>query len=253
MDFTSARTWLNRIEDTFDDAVPAEAVAKRLRAQAETLFKTSSSLSDAEASRALEQALALWPRLPEARDALNRRRGTYATLTIAVPALPEMLSPATASTLTERQALDLLYDRLYHAELHTLGYRYRPQIAAALPTNGSIPLHRDVYWSDGHRLTAADVRHTALLMNQPDAIGRSALWRDYLETRARRRPICPEHRVSPGITRSAEPADISRVATILPWQTAGHATTRISPAPLGSGPFLFAGRKVESGRIYAVF
>jgi ABC-type oligopeptide transport system substrate-binding subunit len=150
-DFDEAQKWLNRLEANFAGAPQIDEIRQPLRERAQSLLKKT----------------------PDQ------------TLLIAVRSLPEQLSPATAWTEVERQSLELLFDRLCHVEQQPrLGKRYRPQLALTLP-NGSLtasmPLRRDVYWSTGKPVTDADVRHTALLMNQPDAAGRSALWRDFLD------------------------------------------------------------------------
>ena len=105
-DYSAVRPWLLRLEANFNDS-QTEAVRKPMRARAQGFLKESLSLPDPEAIRALEEALELWPRLPEARDALERRKGTYRTLVVGVPALPTLLSPATASTEVEVQSLAL--------------------------------------------------------------------------------------------------------------------------------------------------
>ena len=185
-EYVRARGWLDRIEANFTIAKQADPVRKQLHERSAMLLKESAAMPDSPAIFALKEALALWPRLPNARDALDRRKQSYQTLRIAVRSLPEQLSPATAWTEVEKQSLVLLFDRLYEVEHpQTLGKRYRPRLAAALPSDAllsaDIPLRRDAYWASGERVTDADLRHTALLMNQTSAGARSALWRDYLE------------------------------------------------------------------------
>jgi hypothetical protein len=253
-DYVSARAWLNRIEHGFDSASAANEAAKRLRDRAASLFKESQSLSDAQAIPLLQQALVLWPRLPEARDAIERRRGTYATLVIAVPALPENLSPATATTVVERQMLDLMFDRLYCEEVHSLGRRYRPQAAAALPGGASIPLRRDIFWSDGQRLTAAEVRHTALLLNDSEAFSRSGLWRDFVDVPRADGAFALQIGYRLGLLDPLLPLTFH----VLPQYYRGKQLSRaddpeFARAPLASGPFQYVGRKGESGRLFALF
>ena len=251
MDYAAARSWLDRLEGEFDTEA-FDAISKPLRERAGTLLKEAQAAPDAQAIRMLEEALALWPRLPEARDALERRKGTFRSLVIAVPALPEQLSPATASTVTESQSLDLLFDRLYHVEHQApLGKRYRPQLAIALPTGGltaSIPLRRDLYWSNGSRATAADLRHTALLHQ-------TGLWREFLEVprlESSRFHLTVGYRQ--GLLDPLAPLDFH----VLPHLVGGKQLDRaddpaFAKTPVGSGAFQFVGRKVEASKIYAVF
>jgi len=258
-DYVTARAWLIRAEAHFEQAAPFDEIAKALQGRAETLFKESQAMPDAQAVRSLEESLLLWPRLPEARDALERRRGTHRTLIVAVRALPEQLSPATAASEIERQSLDLVFDRLLRLEHDpNVGKRYRPQLAVALPADAkgaTLDLRKDVYWSSGERLTAADVRHTALLMNQADAPGRSALWRDFLEApRVEGGAFHLNIGYRQGLFDPAAPLTF----WILPQYYRGKQLQRgddpdFAKAPIGSGPYYFAGRKVEEGKVHVAF
>ena len=256
-DYAAARIWVDRLEGAFVTA--PEAVRKPLLDRAQGLLKEAQALPDAEAIRALEEALQLWPRLPDARDALERRKGTFQTLVVAVRSLPMHLSPATAWSESEKQALELLFDRLYRVEQRQgLGKRYRPLVATALPTGAltaTILLRSDAYWSSGERLTAADLRHTAYLMNQTDAAGRSALWRDFLE----RPPLAGKSfelkvKYRQGLFDPLAPLTF----WILPRDYHGKELQRaddaeFAKAPIGSGPFQYVGRKSDAGKTFAVF
>jgi peptide/nickel transport system substrate-binding protein len=259
-DYTSARNWLDRIEAVFTTAKQADPVRKRLHERAEMLLKESATMPDAQAIPALQEALALWPRLAEARDTLERRKQSYRTLRVAVRSLPEQLSPATAWTEIEKQALALLFDRLYDVEHPaTLGKRYRPQLAAAVPADASltasIPLRRDAYWASGERVTAADLRHTALLMNQLDVPARSALWREILEMpRLEGNPLQIHIGYRQGLFDPLAPLHF----WVLPQYYQGKQLDRsddpdFARAPIGSGPFRYVGRKQDAGKSVAVF
>jgi ABC-type oligopeptide transport system substrate-binding subunit len=258
-DYPAARAWLNRLEANFEDA-KIDAVHKPLRARAEGLLKDAQAMPDPQAIRTLEEALELWPRLPDARDALERRKGTYRTLVVGVRALPTQLSPATSSTEVEVQSLALLFDTLYHAEQQApLGRRYRPRLAIDLPTDAglssAIGLRRDVFWSSGERVTAADLRHTALLMNKDDAPGRSALWREFLDI-----PRLEGNAFHLNISHRQGLLDPLAPLTfyVLPQYYRGRQLQRaddadFAKAPVGNGPFQFVGRKKEAGKTYAHF
>ena len=220
-DFIAARTWLDQFDLHFEDAPATAEIRKALREHAKTLSK------DAPAK----------------------------TLVVAVRSLPEYLSPATASTHAEKQSLGLLFDRLYSLEPPS---RYRPQLAASLPTGAmkaSMALRRDSYFSSGERLTAADLRHTALLMNQPEMRGRSALWRDFLEV--------PRLEGSPfHLNISYQKALFDPLAPLAFWvlprfyggKELQHADDlAFAKAPVGSGPYEFIGRKQEAGKTFALF
>ena len=258
-DFALARSWLHRIEGAFQNDAAIDEIRKPMRDRAVNLLKESQTMPDAPAIRALEDAFTLWPRLPEARDTLARRKGTYRTLVIGVPSLPEQMSPATAWTEVEKQALELLFDRLYAVEWQqVLGRRYRPQLAADLPDGAltaPLPLRRDVYWSSGERLTAGDLRRTAHMMNQPESAGRSALWRDVLEVpRLEGSPFHLTIGYRQGLLDPLAPLTFH----VLPQYYHGKQLERaddstFAKAPVGSGPYQYVGRKQEAGRAFAVF
>lgn len=258
-DFAAARATLDRIEAHFDQIGGADEIDKALRERAEALQKQASAMPDAKAVQALEEALTLWPRLPDAQDTLARHKGTFRTLLVAVPALPEQLSPSTAYTSIDRQALELVFDRLFRVEYPAaFGKRYRPQLALDLPADGlagSIQIRRDVFWSSGERLTSADIRHTALLMNQPDAAGRTALWREVLEL-----PQSGANRFRFALTNRHGLFDPLAAAQfwILPQYYRGKQLQRaddadFAKAPVGSGPFRYLGVKRDQGTPHAVF
>ncbi len=253
-EFSGARFWMDRVEAHFDRTPGMESAAKGMLLRAETLRDHAQKMPDAAAIRALEDALKIWPRLAEARDALARRQGTYRSVSVAVRALPEQMSPLTAKTTVEKQTLGLLFDRLYEAESDAvLGKRYRLQLATTLPP--AIRLRTDVYWSTGERVTASDVRHTALLMDQANAPGRSALWRDLLEM--------PRVEGNPSqVTLRPRQAMFDPLAPltfwILPQYHHGKQLQRgddpdFAQAPTSSGPFQYRGRRTDDGRAYAVF
>jgi ABC-type oligopeptide transport system substrate-binding subunit len=260
-DNAKVRSWLHQLEANFTDA-QIEPFRKVMRDRAQTLLKEAQGLPDAQAIRALEEAVELSPGLAEARDALEQRKGKgpQRTLVVGVRALPTQLSPATAATEVEWQALTLLFDRLYRAEQHApLGRRYRPQLATDLPADAgltaSIRLRRDAFWSSGERVTAADLRHTALLMNKDDAPGRSALWREFLDI-----PRFEGNAFQLSISHRQGLLDPLSPLTfwVLPQYYRGQQLQRaddadFAQAPVGSGPFQYVGRKMEAGKTFALF
>ena len=178
----AARRWLDRIEENFANSPQADPVRKQLRDRAEALRQQARDVPDGKAVVLLNQALSLWPRLPELRDDLERRRQTYQVLYVAVRDLPEFLSPALAFSDAERQLVELIFEGLVQARHEVKrGPSYRPVLADRLIEGAGprrpIVLRRDVFWPSGDRFTAADVRHTVGLLKK----SRDAAWRDLLE------------------------------------------------------------------------
>lgn len=174
--------------------------------------------------------------------------GDPPTLVVAVRSLPKTLSPATAATEVERQCLDLLFDRLYQVEWQSgVGKRYVPRLATTLPNGSLAPAIslRTAHWSNGERVTAADVRHTALLMDHAETWGRSALWRDYLEV-----PRLEDDQYLVKLNYRQGLFDPQRPLTfwVLPRLVGGKELQRaddaeFAKAPLGCGPFRYVGQK----------
>ena len=90
-------------------------------------------------------------------------------LYVGVPQLPVTFSPATATTDTEHQALDLLFESLVRPTYSDkYGQRYVLNLAAQqprmIPLGRQFAIRRDIFWSNGDHLSGADVRQTVLML-----------------------------------------------------------------------------------------
>src|SRR5262249_7116974 len=187
----------------------------------------------------------------------------HSILYVGVRRLPEMFSPATAWTDAEKEAVELLFEGLVEA-VHGKGVeRFEPRLAARLPAapeqalpgwTRTFPLRRDAYFSDGQRVSSVDVRHTVLLLSDPQRPGRDPAWSAIVEV----------PRVEGGSfnvplhlrQRSIEPLSLLSFK-ILPQQYGGKPLTRavdsdFARKPVGSGPYRFVERRTEKGRAYLV-
>ena len=253
-DFAQARHALNQIDTHFVNYAQAEPLRAALRARASALANDAKAMPPAQARAKLAEALSLWPRAPGLRAELDRLNGTYRVLYVGVPELPENLSPATAWTCAERAALDLLYSRLVQVRLdEPPGQRYEPDLAAKLPEGDGLHRHvelrRDAYWSDGERVTAADVRHTAQLLRS------TSNWRERVEMpRFEGLPFALDFTFRHGFRYSFAPLAFY----VLPQRYRGRTLNRaddpeFAKAPVGSGPFVYVGKQSEGSRTVAVF
>jgi ABC-type oligopeptide transport system substrate-binding subunit len=227
----------------------------KLRTRAAELVEEAAKLPDREAEEKLTAALSLWPRLAGARDALLQRRRQYAVLYVGVRRLPEFLSPATAWTDAEKQAVELLFEGLVHpAHRGDPGQRYETRLAEGLPApeplRRHVELRRDAYWSDGERVTSADVRHTVqlLLDNQP-------AWRELVQV-----PRVEQESFSVDLGFNQGYVDPLALLgfKVLPQNYKGKTLLRaddaeFAQAPVGSGPYQYLGRRKENGIDVAVF
>jgi len=254
-DYGAARKLLTRMERQYVRSPEAQPLQEKLRVRAQKLAEEAQKLPDREAEERLNEALSLWPRLPGARDALVGRRKQHHVLYVGVRRLPEFLSPATAWTDAETQAVELLFEALVQPRYRPeLGQRYEAGLAERLPDAAPlfrhVELRRDAYWSDGERVTSADVRHTVQL-----TLDRLASWRDLIQApRVDQESFAVDFRFSQGYLDP--PALLS--FKVMPQNYGGKTLVRaddpqFARAPVGSGPYVFAGLKKENGRAVAVF
>ncbi|MGE3807084.1 MAG: ABC transporter substrate-binding protein [Gemmataceae bacterium] len=164
-------------------------------------------------------------------------------LYVGVQQLPEFLSPATACTNAEQQAIELLFQALVRAEQEPgIGQRYYPELAAELPA--VVPLGREyrladaAKWSDGNRVLAVDVRHTVDLLRA-----------------ARRAPLIDEARVGKDayhVTLALEKTYFDPLSVmsfkVLPRGLARLDDEKFARSPVGSGPYTFAGKSKDKKR-----
>ncbi|MBI1832698.1 MAG: hypothetical protein HYR84_14755 [Planctomycetes bacterium] len=219
-DYAAARGWFDRLETHFAGDPPIDAVRKALHEQAQSRWKTPGQ-----------------------------------TLIVGVRALPEQLSPATAWTEVERQTLELLFDRLFDVEIKPGGARrYLPRLATQLPTPGTsatLSLRRDVYWSNGDRLTAADLEHTARLLAKPGWNGRSSLWHEFLELpRWEGHPFRFPVSFHQGLFDPLAPLDFWVLPRFYrkPKELASADDAEFAVAPLGTGPFQLVIDKADDAK-----
>jgi ABC-type transport system substrate-binding protein len=253
-DYFTARKYVDLIEDRSLNDASAKVLGQKLKAKAEALVQEARTLDDAAAVARLQEALRVWPRLDGLRDTLLKRQGAYVIVYVGVRSLPERLWPATAWTDSEKQALDLLFERLVHEhydEAH--GEVYRPGLAAglpeAMPGGRRVQLDRRAYWSDGRRVIAQDVRETADLLSLPGLPWRTPEWADLIEL--------------PDVEGTFRLTVPSRVAyfrplsplsfPVLPRSLNAGDKDAFTRAPVGSGPYRYAGTRSEDGRQCAVF
>jgi ABC-type transport system substrate-binding protein len=259
-DFATARAYLTRIDRQFVHSPQAKPVRDALAARAGMLLKEASGLPDGPARDKLAEALTLWPRLPGLRDEFLKRQKKYQVLYVGVRRLPEFLSPATAWTDPEKQALDLVFEGLVEPTLDPVfGRRHEPRLALRIPAVECLKrrflLRRDAYWSDGERVTSMDIRHTVQLLGNADLAGRVPSWNDMVkEPRVDRASFDIEFSLRHGF---ADPLALFSFK-VLPPNFRGKALTRaddpdFARTPVGSGPYVYLGRRQETGRTLAVF
>lgn len=194
-DYRRARAQLERLLERFPTDPAVGRLRDQLQRRAGELLAEAQKLLDEdkkqEAARRVQEAEAVWPYSNELRSYRVRLDSAYSILYVGVRALPQLLSPATACTDVERQALDLLFEGLVKYRAHAPGGpRYEPALAADLPRlsplGRSFQLRRPAYWSDGQRVSAPDVRYTLGLLRDSGWPGHTPAWAELFD---RRNPV----------------------------------------------------------------
>lgn len=193
-DGTKAQQLWQRSQQRFLDSPEMRPIQEMLEKQARQLRDEAAALGDGPAREKLSQALKLWPRLPGLRDAWLRREKKYVVLYVGVRQLPEFLSPATAWSDAEKQALELIFESLVQPANGPDALQWHEaRLAARLPDAEAlqrrIALRRDAYWSNGERLIPADVRHTIQLATARSSPIRSPSGSRLARSRGERWPL----------------------------------------------------------------
>ncbi|HEX4588377.1 MAG TPA: ABC transporter substrate-binding protein [Gemmataceae bacterium] len=175
-------------------------------------------------------------------------------LVVGVNSLPVLMSPQFARTDSEKFALDLLFEGLLRPGIDGAGGRvYEPALARELPT--LVPLGREftltnAAWGEpdqqGLPVTAADVVSTfeKLKARQGQPGAEVADWIDSVKTVA-------TNRCTITLTRGhIDPLSLMTFKVLPSNQKDDLAFAR---KPVGSGPFVYAGRQTKGGRVYAIF
>jgi ABC-type transport system substrate-binding protein len=174
--FREARKRLLLLEDQFPESKALAPVREELKARATQIVQEAQKLAASgkaeEAIGRLHMAEEIYPKLPLLHETFAKLRFTKSTLYVGVAELPRQMSPALARTDSEKQAVELLFESLVRCTVNaSSGQRYEPRLASEMPkliTLGRyFTLTRDAFWSDGRRVTAADVRRTISLLNDP--------------------------------------------------------------------------------------
>lgn len=147
-DHVKARELLDEFEARYPGGggEPVRAIRAELTALAERAFtraKDKKGVNDLTSARdALAQAAALDPALPGLRDMQRELKAGYQTLYVGARVWPQTMSPMTARTDSEKQAVELLFEGLLEEVPDDGGgTRYRTGSAAGMP--GVVPNGRE--------------------------------------------------------------------------------------------------------------
>jgi ABC-type oligopeptide transport system substrate-binding subunit len=242
--FLAARQLLVEYEGQFPRKGDDD-VRKRLIARAEKMMADALAQDDAAKKiEGLRQAARVWPELPRLQEKLRELDREHPILYVGVNHLPRYFSPATAVTDPEKQAVELLFEGLVKPSAGPAGsWTYTPTLAVTrprvIPLGREFQLARDAFWSDGRRVSAADIRHTVGLLKQRDLPGRDSGWARLVED-----PRVEGTPYQVRLTLRTGYIDLLALMAfkVLPRQPHGKLLARADDKkfgqnPVGSGPF----------------
>jgi peptide/nickel transport system substrate-binding protein len=261
-DYIAARRALVAFEGLFPAADRTESIRKGLMARAKRMAERAERLAEKDKERAvriLRQAAQIWPQ-PNLQDKLRTLDNEHPVLYVGVKSLPKYLSPATAWTDAERQAVELLFEGLVEPYFDAGGvWRYHPALAEGRPRvtflGREFQLAHDAFWSDGKRVTATDVRHTVGLLKKADLAGRNTAWADLVEDpRVEGTPYQIRITLKNGFL---DPLSLMTFK-VLPRQVRNRVLPQADDEdfglnPVGSGPYHVRGPATVEGYNYLVF
>jgi ABC-type transport system substrate-binding protein/tetratricopeptide (TPR) repeat protein len=260
-----ARQRLKQLEDQFPSSSKVlKPLRDSLQRQAEGLYEKAKDLvnegKEAEALPFLHQAQEIYPELPGLRALLIATDRSYQILRVHMREQPILMSPARATTDSERRVVDLLFESLENLLPDDRGLLYyRPALAVGrpkvLPLGREFKLPRNAVWvTNGEEgkavvirsLTGGDVRQTVQWVKKGEATGRCPLWGDLLETVRVDDPYRVKLMMRHGLLDPLSAMSFK----IVPMHRPEPTTEAFAKAPVSSGPFYLAGTSSEKGVTY---
>jgi peptide/nickel transport system substrate-binding protein len=261
---------LRALMERFPDNPQIKGLRTQLEKQAQKLYDAAQDVGKsgkpadlARAQELLREAEELWPQLDGLQKLRAEMRQKYPILRVGVRELPQLMSPHTAVTDPELRAVEMLFEGLVKFTPDGPGRgRYEPALAEGRPQvielGRSFRLPGNVLWSDDQPLTLDDIKTTLQAVRDGRGPGHSLAWQNLL---------APEREVTSGGGRDGfrinvhlnkgyiEPLALMNAKIVPRWalkpgQEDGEA---FGAKPVGSGPFVYAGRRSEQGRNFAAF
>jgi ABC-type transport system substrate-binding protein len=236
---------LKLLEKIPGGAAAAEPFAAKLTSRANHLFANAQAAQEKRdfqrAGELATQAERIWPRLDGLRQLRWQLSKDRPTLGVGVSELPEFFSPATAVLDSEKQAVELLFEGLIKPRFEpSLDQLFEPALALArprlTPQGRHFHLDSEAFWSNGERVTEADVRVTVQLLAKPGWPGYSPEWAKLVEVPA---PSRDAFQVNLSLRQGFFDPSSLLAFKILP--RSAHLErpddTRFAQNPVGSGPF----------------
>jgi ABC-type transport system substrate-binding protein len=260
-----ARQRLRQMEELFPDSKALDDSTEVLRKQARDLIAQAKEELEASGpkpneerikriGKLLNEAEDAAPNEPDIRKLQWQMNIKHPTLRVGVRELPTQMSPALAGSDGDLRAVELMFESL--VKLHpdgAGGNRWEPGLAEGSPRmwprGRQFQLAADGRWSNGDRITAADVRDTVGLLKDGKMAFRPQVWGDLLD----KVEVGEASRVNLTLPQGwLDPLALMNFK-VLPSQSAPDSPA-FAAHPLGSGPFVYAENiKTDEGRPCVAF
>lgn len=214
------------------------------------------------ALRQVEFAELIYADLEGLKEYATQVARSYRMIVVGVPSLPERMSPPLAITDADRWACELLFESLIQAVPDAqVGQRWRTQLAALPP--GLVPMGRefqmvsDAVWAtkDGpaDKIDAYAVRGSLALMREHAKSSYSERI-DVLQPPNVQDPFRFRLQLDRGCLDPLSAMSFKLLpATILDQRGLKLMDPEFASNPIGSGPFVYYGRRTEDGKEFVVF
>lgn len=250
---------LHELQEQFPDGKVLTPLTKGLEAQAQKLFDRAQQLAKEtdrleEARLLTNQAVEIWPTLKGLRQFQFDMMQKHQILRVGVRGLPQFLSPAMATSDSERRGVELIFESLVKLGVDPAGNaRFVPGLAESRPQVVSLGrrflMPRNAYWSDNQPLTANDVRSTLALLKKGLGNGKSPIWGELLDNVTVGSD--PYRVLLPLQQGYLDPLSLMTFK-VLP-QSHNPETEAFARSPVGSGPYKLHKFDSEDGRPYVSF
>jgi ABC-type transport system substrate-binding protein len=240
-----------------------------LRRRAQAHFDEARKLAATDdgkpsAFRQLDMAMKIWPDLSGLKDYHEQLGREYRLLVVGVNRLPELMSPGMTLTDPDRWAMELVFESLVRpVPDQQVGQRYEPGLALRLPKivymGREFEMPQDAVWvhPDGttEKFNSGAVRGTLALLQDPKFRGMRVA--ETVDLIAPSRFLDP-FRFTLKLDRGTIEPLAAMTFKILPADLLEKKPDRLldrdfAMNPVGSGPYVYHGRRVEDGREYSVF
>lgn len=268
-EYLAAAKSFKRLQDQFTRAEPKEfdALRDRLRLRAQAHFVEGKRLAGtpdgkSAAIRQAEMAREIYADIPGLKEFMQELGRDFRMIVVGVRRLPELMSPALATTDAERWAVELLFESLVQSIPDpVVGQRFRSQLAAQppriVPLGREFELIHDAVWVGQNGVVepvnAESVKETLRLLHKNKGLP-AAEGVDLLQPLLVQDPF----RFALRLDRSCIEPLLPMSFKIQPGQRLAKSAQELMDQdfarnPIGTGPFVYHGRRVEDGREYAVF